>query len=130
LKQTEAYKVFKLASGGAEPREQYYAVAYATVLYIMNALQAAGPDLTPAAFARGMFSLPPSADSFMGRWTYGNNKYSPATEVQIGWYDPNMTSKFDGQKGGYRNCAGGQEFLLSSAQGWGGPGQQLGCFGK
>jgi len=130
MKQTEAYKVFKLASGGAEPREQYYAVAYAALMQIFNGLQAAGPDLTPVTFARGTFSLPPSGDSFMGQWTYGNNKFSPATNVQIGWYDPNMTSAFDGKKGGYRNCANGQKFPLSSSTGWGGPGEQLHCFGK
>lgn len=130
MKQTEAYRVFKLASGGAEPREQYYAVAYATIMQIFNGLQAAGPDLTPATFARGMFSLPPSADSFMGQWTYGSNKYSPATATQIGWFDPNMTSAFDGKKGGFRNCDSGQKFPWTSTTGWGGPGQQLHCFGK
>ena len=133
-KKTEAYQVFKAASGGKEPAEQYYAVAYTQLLQIFNGLQAAGPDLTPVSFARGTFALPTSGNGDMGLWTYGNDKFAPPSNGQvggsIGWYDPNYTSTFDGQQGGYRNCDGGARYPYSRPDAWGGPRKQLACFGR
>ncbi len=133
---TEAYRVFTTASGGAEPKEQYYEVAYLTLMQIFMGLQAAGPDLTPQTLQRGYFSLPDSGNGDTGIWRFrgGANAYAPAWNAQVGgsvgWYDPTYTSAFDGAKGGYRDCDGGQRYPYDEPAKWGGPRQQLHCFGR
>ncbi len=44
----EAYRVFKLASGGKEPVTNAYAVAYVAALQAFLGIQSAGPSLSPA----------------------------------------------------------------------------------
>jgi hypothetical protein len=127
---SEAYKVFKLANPTAEPREQYFDVAYGTVLILFNALQAAGPALTPAAFERGFHSLPASL-SFgdFGGWQYGPKAFSPAFTNTLGYWDPNLKSPYDGKQGGWQNC-GEKVVAYTDPATFGTPHTQLHCFGK
>lgn len=126
----EAYQVFKLA-GGSTPAETYYAAAYGTLMQLFTSLQAAGPTLTPANLQRGTMALPDSV-GFAGRWTYrtGAHAFTPVDQAPVGWFDPTMTSGFDGQKGGYRSCEGGRFFGYGDPASWGGPRVQLRCFGR
>ncbi|HWW53755.1 MAG TPA: hypothetical protein VNY84_08295, partial [Acidimicrobiales bacterium] len=81
--QTEAYKAFELAFPGKQPAEEppsspaYFYVPYYTLMHVFDALQAAGPNLTPATFQQGMFSLPTSkaGDNVEGQWVFGNGAY-------------------------------------------------------
>jgi hypothetical protein len=127
----EAYKVYKMASGGAEPHEKYYAAVYASAMQVFMGLQAAGPTLTPQNLLRGYQSLPATAAGAAGRWTFsGANVYTPQTTSQVGWFDPSYTSNFDGAAGGYRSCDAGKFFVYADQNSWGGPHQQMHCFGK
>jgi hypothetical protein len=127
----EAYRVFKLASHGAEPKEKYYAAAYAEIMQVFIGLQSAGPTLTPQNMLRGYASLPDSGDGQAGTWTYkGGFVFTPQTTTTVGWYDPSYTSKFDGAAGGYQLCDSGKVFSFDDPRTWGGPRQQLHCFGK
>jgi len=127
----EAYQVFKMASGGAEPQEKYYAAAYATLMQIYMGLQSAGPTLTPQNLQRGFQSLPPTGASTVGQWTFsGVHAFTPQSTAEVGWFDPKYTSTFDNMAGGYRNCDGGKFFSYDDQASWGGPRQQLHCFGK
>ena len=127
--QTEAYKVFELADPGGKPAEQYYAVAYYSVLYLFDALQAAGPALSPATFQRGMFSMPRSAPGDVGVWQGGPEAFSPTQTTQIGWWSPTATSNFDGQKGAWQSCEGGRWFAFLDPNAWQPDHTQLACFG-
>ena len=105
---TEAYRAFKLADATGEPQETYYNLPYWQTLMLFNGLQAAGPALTPASFAKGSFSNPgslPGGD--FGPWSYSNGSYSPLSDFQLGFYDANATSLYDGKRGAYENCNGG-----------------------
>lgn len=127
----EAYRVFKMASGGAEPQEKYYAAAYATLMQIYMGLQSAGPTLTPQNLQRGYQSLPPTGASTAGQWTFsGVQAFTPQSTAEVGWFDPTYTSNFDGAAGGYRNCDAGKFFAYADEADWGGPRQQMHCFGK
>ena len=127
----EAYKVFKMASGGAEPQEKYFAAAYATLMQIYMGLQSAGPTLTPQNLQRGYQSLPPTGASTAGQWTFsGVHAFTPQSTAEVGWFDPKYTSNFDGAAGGYRNCDAGKFFAYADEADWGGPRQQMHCFGK
>ena len=127
--QLEAYRVFKLASPNAEPAEQYYAIAYITVLHLFSGLQAAGPDLRPPTLQRGFFSLPASTGVFDG-WSGGNGQYTPFVDTSLAWWDNNAVSNFDGKAGAWRDCDGGARYRFADPQGWGPAHTRLHCFGK
>src|SRR4029079_19781242 len=76
-KQTEAYKVFKMANPAGEPAEQYYPVAYYMAVYLFSVLQNAGPNLNPATFQQGAFAMPRSPLGDAGIWGGGPGRYSP-----------------------------------------------------
>jgi hypothetical protein len=127
--QSEAYRVFQLADPGGTPAEQYYSIAYYDMLYIFDGLQMAGPDLTPANLARGYFEMPTSPMGELGVWQGGQNAFSPLTETQIGWWNPNAVSNFDGQKGAWESCNNGQWFLINNPATWAPVHTQFSCFG-
>lgn len=125
----EAYKVYKMANPNGEPAGAYYAVSYAVMLMLYDALQQAGPDLNPVNFQKGWFSL----GRITGRagtleWKPGN--YSPVIMAPIAWYNPAKQSNFNGEQGSYETCQGGKffPFDLSKASEWGSG--QVSCFGK
>ena len=137
LVSSEPYRTYQLAAPGRHPAEweptspPYFYVPYYQLLQVFLGLQAAGPDLTPATFARGMAGLPPSqpGDTVAGQWVYGSGVYDPVATFNLVWWDPGAVSAFDGQKGAYRFCNGGQTYLDSDLAALGGPRQQLSCFG-
>lgn len=127
---TEAYVVHQLAKPGAKPVEQYYDVAYATVLWIFNALQAAGPNLNAFTFRDGVWSLPRSGLGEYGTWYPGRGHFSPNVDTQVGWWDPNATSKYDGKKGAWQSCEGGAWVPFDNPEAWGPVRTQPKCFGR
>jgi hypothetical protein len=129
-KATEAYQAYKLANPSGEPAEMYFPVPYEYMLYVFDALQAAGPDLTPQTFEQGMFSLPPTPAGLFGPWSYGQGAFSPRTAFQVGWWDPAYVSAYDNKKGGYRDCEGGRYFPADDPSAYGSPHTQLHCFGQ
>ena len=130
MKNTEAYRVWKLASPNAEPREQYFDTAYYTVLFLMNAIQAAGPNLNPQTFAGGVAQLPPTSRGDIGVWRYAARKFTPAHDALLGWGNPNHTSARDGKRGGWISCDGGAWYPYEGTDGWPAPGSQPKCFGR
>ncbi len=128
--QTEAYKAFQLADHGNPPAEQYYYVAYETLIQLFAGLQAAGPDLTPQSFEQGMFSLPPSeGNGEFGTWVYGQDVFDPVATGPVSWWSPSATSNFDGKQGAWQACDGGKWYPFDDQAAYGGPRQQLNCFG-
>jgi hypothetical protein len=132
-KETEAYRVFKLAAPKAEPAEAFFSTAYIAALNLFNSLQNAGPNLTAATLEQGYFQLPPSLpDGDFGPWTFGPNRWTPLAGARIGWYDPNATSGSNGEKGAWTSCAGedGAYHPWEPASAYGPKGTQLRCFGR
>ncbi|HLI75049.1 MAG TPA: hypothetical protein VKU86_14310 [Acidimicrobiales bacterium] len=127
---TEAAKVFQMAAPGSAPQEQYYAVAYYTMLYLFDALQAAGPNLNPQTFQQGVFSMPASTPGDVGTWQGGPQAFSPARTTQIGWWNPNATSNFDGKQGAWESCEGGRWFGFLDPNAWQPDHTQLACLGR
>ncbi len=126
---TVAYEVYLKASGGHPPQEVYYWDAYYQALMVFDGLQMAGPDLTPYSFIRGWMSMPRTPLGGAGIWQGGNSAFSLAdVNTQLGWWNPNATSNFDGKKGAWENCDGGKWFSYNTTAGWGTPHTQLKCF--
>jgi hypothetical protein len=134
--QTEAYRAFKLGFPKALPAEEpptsppYFYIPYYTLLQVFEALQAAGPDLTPTTFEAGMFSLPPSAiDPAGGEWVFGNNVFDPVSSFGLVSWNPTQKSPFDNKPGTYNACNQGQIYTIFDLAALGGPNRQLSCFG-
>jgi len=128
-KDDEAYKVFKLIKPNAEPTGPYYAVAYGIMLLLYDALQQAGPNLTPATFQNGWFGLG-SISGPAGTLEWKPGHFSPIVSAPLAWWDPNATSNFNGSQGAYQPCERTKffPFDFDRASEWGSG--QLRCFGK
>ena len=129
MSQTEAYKAYKIANQSSEPAQQFFYIAYNTLLQLFDALQAAGPNLNPLTFERGVFSLPTSTGEW-GTWSGGNSAYTPGANTKIGYWDPNATSNYDNKKGAWVSCEGGAFHRYDDANDYGPAHTQLHCFGK
>jgi len=103
---------------------------YEPLLLLFDALQAAGPDLTPQSFQAGFDSLPTSLPGGQyGRWEFGPGTVDPQADFTMQWWDPTAPSPQDGIAGTWRPCNGGATYRYSG-QGASLPvGKQLACFG-
>lgn len=133
--QSEALKVFHLADHGRQPQEPYFALAYKMVLELFSRLQAAGPDLTPQTFSRGIYKIPPSITTKtsmgeFGPWRSGPYSFYPATSYQVGWWNPTATSNLDGRKGAWQNCNGGKWYPYAKPSALTPLHTQPACFGS
>jgi hypothetical protein len=131
--QTEAFKVYLMASHGRRPVSLYYEAAYSTAILFFDALQNAGPDLTPATFQQGFFGLPPSLPGGqLGPWSFGVDHWTATAAAQIGWWSPSTTSNANNTAGAWLACSGadGDFHPWEPRSGYGPAGTQLHCFGK
>ena len=94
---------------------------------LFSALQQSGPNLTPANFARGWFSVPNSTGtSDFGRWSNAANYWSPLASFSVQQWSPSGTSPYDGGTGGWVSCGGAVDYPYQGANLGSG---QLNCFG-
>lgn len=128
--QSEWYRVWKMAAPTREPQEQYAYLTYETMLYVFNLLQAAGPNLTPATVRDSAFSMRRSATGDFGTWSGGTDAYTPNLDAQIGYWDPNVTSNFDGKKGAWLSCESGKWYPFNDPTAYGAVHTQPSCFGR
>lgn len=124
--QTEAYAAYKLVDPDGEPRSIYFQAAYSTMLHVFGAVQSAGPDLNPATYLRGVFSMPPSLPGGdLGDWRYGPGAFTPVASTGVVWWKTDKPSQ-NGRPGGWVDCEGGVSFPLDDPSSWGSG--QLECF--
>jgi hypothetical protein len=82
-----------------------YFWAYESAVQFFDALQLAGPDLTPANFEAAMKEIPQSKPQgmLMG-WDGLAGPYDAAAEFHVVKYDPNQVSPLDNKPGSYIAC--------------------------
>ncbi|HWT81170.1 MAG TPA: hypothetical protein VN648_20455, partial [Candidatus Methylomirabilis sp.] len=95
---------------------------YSQLVEIFNALQAAGPDLTPQTLARGIHALPVlGASSYSyGAWSWnqgptgtaGAGEHSSLIDARFVWWNPNAVSPVNGMKGTYVAVDNGKRWGL------------------
>ncbi len=106
---TESYTAFEL---GKKPREKiipssYY--VYQPLLMFFDALQAAGPDLTPTTFREGFSSLPHSIPGGMyGGWSFNAHEFDPASNYGIIRWSNSVPSPVDDVPGTWLACNSGE----------------------
>lgn len=82
-------------------------------LYILAiGIQMAGPNLTPDTFAAGMHRYRAPATGPQGTWGFPEGDYTAPQDTRILWWDPNLTSVYNGAKGAYRDT--GERFPIGS----------------
>jgi hypothetical protein len=125
----EPATAYKLADDPKTALIPSYATIYAPLLLLFDALQAAGPDLTPTTLERGFQSLPASLPGGMyGQWKFGAGRYSASATFQVEYWDPTAVSPSDGQAGAYRPCNRATEYADVGQPRL--PAGQLDCFGS
>jgi hypothetical protein len=95
---------------------------YSDLVEIFNALQAAGPDLTPSNMARGIHALPSlGAPNYQyGLWTWntgptgtaGGGDHTAGDDARFVYWDGTKTSPLNGVKGTFIAVFGGKRFTL------------------
>jgi hypothetical protein len=116
LSDQEAIKAYNLGNTtpGAKPFPAYL-WAYQTIVQFFDALQLAGPDLTPANFEAAMNRLPTSKPGGMlMNWDGGTGPYDDASGYGVVKYDPTIASPLTGKPGTYIACDGGKLFTYSN----------------
>jgi len=115
-----AGKLYKKLTGHTIPKGTDG--AYSSLVYIFDALQAAGPDLTPESLARGLHAIPPLGAPLYqyGKWSWnsspngtaGAGDHTAGVDARFVWWNANGTSKINGAMGTYVVAFGGKRFSL------------------
>ncbi len=97
---------------------------YSDLVWIFDALQAAGPDLTPQNMARGVHALPTlGAPNYVyGAWSWnsgpsgkpGTGDHTAVTNDRFVYWDANAVSPINGKKGTYIPLFNGKRFSLNN----------------
>ncbi|MGQ0847094.1 MAG: hypothetical protein ACT4QF_23495 [Sporichthyaceae bacterium] len=95
-KDSEARRAF--ATMGAGQPTALVDLTYQTLLMLFVGIQQAGPNLTPATFARGMFAYGEHTGEY-GRWSFGPNDYTSTDDAREFYYDPRAISPFNSRPG-------------------------------
>ena len=95
---------------------------YSTLIYIFDALQAAGPDLTPQNLARGLHAIPDLGAPLYqyGKWSWnsspsgtpGGGDHTAGVDARFIWWNADAISPINGQKGTYEVAFDGKRFTL------------------
>jgi hypothetical protein len=115
-----AGKLYKKLTGHTIPKGTDG--AYSTLIYIFDALQAAGPDLTIGNLARGLHSIPDlGAPVYQyGKWSWntspsgqaGGGDHTAGVDARFIWWNGNAISPINAQMGTYVPAFGGKRFSL------------------
>ncbi|MCU1375313.1 MAG: hypothetical protein JWO68_2599, partial [Actinomycetia bacterium] len=95
-------------------------LAYSYMHLVVGGIQAAGPQLTPATFERGLLTSAP-----YGGWArthnpavplvkFGPGDYTAGEDSRNCWWDPNALSKIDGKPGAYIATEGGRRWEIGT----------------
>ena len=104
---------------------------YQGLLLLFSGLQQAGPDLTPATFQRGMWSLPPSVqDAGLGGWLFKPGHYTAPSNFQVLYWSNRARGPVTHEKGAWVACNGGKFYSIYGSTSVLPAGKQLACFGK
>lgn len=90
--------------------------AYPAALQLFDALQLAGPDLTPATFESAMSKIPASSPGGMfNGWDGAAGPYDPTSSFSVVAFDPDRVSPLNGKPGTYVACDGGKVYPFDGA---------------
>jgi len=117
-----AGKLYQKLTGHVIPKETDG--FYAQLVEIFDALQAAGPDLTPQNMARGLRAIPNLGAPLYqyGQWSWnvgangkpGAGSHTAGTDARFVWWNGNAISPLNEKMGTYVPAFGGKRFFLGN----------------
>jgi hypothetical protein len=116
LTRQEAIKAYDLGNTqpGAAPIPSFV-YTYMTLLQFFDALQLAGPDLTPKNFQKAMTLVPTSSPGGMlGGWSGKAGPFDLASTYTLVKFTPSITNPLDGKKGAFAECDTGEIFSYAA----------------
>lgn len=118
--QSLAGKLYKQLTGHTIPNGTDG--GYSALVYIFDALQTAGPDLTPQNLARGLHAIPNLGAPLYqyGKWSWntspsgkpGGGDHTAGVDARFIWWNASAISAINGAKGTYEVAFGGKRFSL------------------
>ena len=108
---TEAWHAYELNAPQGQTIIPSYSYVYEPLLLFFDTLQAAGPDLTPESFQKGLRSLPASNPGGMyGTWSFNSDSFDPnGTYGMVRWSNT-AKSAIDTKPGAWLACNGGKQY--------------------
>jgi hypothetical protein len=112
LTQEEAIKAFDVDQSHPPTKPiPSFVYTYQSLLQFFDALQAAGPDLTPTTFEAGMSRIPQSSPGGMlGGWNGKDGPFDPSSTYSVVKFDTTARNPLDGKDGAFVWCDGGRSF--------------------
>ncbi len=117
-----AGKLYQKLTGHVIPKETDG--FYSQLVEIFDALQAAGPDLTPQNMARGLRAIPNLGAPLYqyGEWSWnvgangvpGAGSHTAGINARFVWWNANAISPLNGKLGTYVAAFGGKRFTLGN----------------
>jgi hypothetical protein len=105
---TYGYAAYQSVDPSTSPDPLLVEAIYYQLYSLAIGVQMAGPDLTPATYAAGMHRYRGVATGPQGTWAFPPGDFTAPQDARIIWWDPNLTSVYNGAKGAYRDT--GQRF--------------------
>jgi hypothetical protein len=112
LAQQEAVRAYNIGNQtpGVKPIPSFI-FTYQSILQLFDALQLAGPDLTPQNFQAAMRLIPRSVPGGMlGGWNGKDGPFDASSGYKVVKYDNSSISGLDGLRGAFVSCDGGKEY--------------------
>lgn len=112
LTKQEAIKAYDLGNPnpGVKPIPSFF-FTYQTLLQFFDALQLAGPDLTPKNFEAAMMRIPTStAGGMLGGWSGKDGPFDPSSTYGVVAYSATALNPLDGKRGAFVSCDGGNVY--------------------
>jgi len=101
---TECYRAVATVNPGFTPNSTTCYLFWKDLVFMMNGLQGAGPDLTPARFQQAEFAI--GHHFLMSAWSqgggFGPGDYTYPDSVAEIWYDSAATDPSNGAPGAFR----------------------------
>lgn len=105
----ESYRAYKSIRPDDEPAFIHDVLYYPVLLFFLG-VHMAGPNLTPEAFQKGLFSMPPIKGE-TGTWSFGPGDYTATDDAREIYWDPKAISPFNNAPGRYVTALDGQRFF-------------------
>jgi hypothetical protein len=117
FEEAQGYQAAKAGNPGRTPTKVVIA-EYLALQQIMNGIEMAGPQLTPARFAAGLRTVPAStATPKLPKISYGGSGPGPFTgrdDIAEVWWSSDRDADFDGKRGTYVRLDGGRRVDLGT----------------
>src|SRR5438105_14252067 len=108
LRASYGYNAYKAVHPGDEPAFIVDIIYYQMYMLALG-IQLAGPNLTPQAFERGMFSYP-GGNGPAGHWGFGPGAYTPTQDAREIYWDRNKVSTQNNKAGAYIEVEPGKRY--------------------